>query len=114
MAEPSYLTTARVSYDVVARDYAELIPARFAGDPIGRAIVAAFAEQVRTGGGPVADLGCGPGHVTAHLDSLGVSAFGIDISPRMVDIARRTVAKYRDALRIPSSVQRKREKTLSA
>ncbi len=31
-----------------------------------------------------------------------------------VDIARRTVAKYRDALRIPSSVQRKREKSLSA
>ncbi len=27
-----------------------------------------------------------------------------------IDIARRTVAKYRDALRIPSSVQRKREK----
>jgi len=31
-----------------------------------------------------------------------------------VDIARRTVAKYRDALHIPSSVQRKREKALSA
>lgn len=31
-----------------------------------------------------------------------------------VDIARRTVAKYRDALRIPSSVQRKREKACSA
>ncbi len=31
-----------------------------------------------------------------------------------VDIARRTVAKYRDALRIPSSVQRKREKSASA
>ncbi len=31
-----------------------------------------------------------------------------------VDIARRTVAKYRDALRIPSSVQRKREKAMSA
>lgn len=30
-----------------------------------------------------------------------------------VDIARRTVAKYRDALHIPSSVQRKREKALS-
>ena len=30
-----------------------------------------------------------------------------------VDIARRTVAKYRDALRIPSSVQRKRDKSLS-
>ena len=31
-----------------------------------------------------------------------------------VDIARRTVAKYRDALRIPSSVQRKREKAVLA
>jgi RNA polymerase sigma-54 factor len=29
-----------------------------------------------------------------------------------IDIARRTVAKYRDALRIPSSVQRRREKQL--
>ena len=31
-----------------------------------------------------------------------------------VDIARRTVAKYRDALRIPNSVERKREKTVPA
>ncbi len=31
-----------------------------------------------------------------------------------VDIARRTVAKYRDALRIPSSVQRRRDKKLFA
>ena len=31
-----------------------------------------------------------------------------------VDIARRTVAKYRDALRIPSSQQRKREKAVPA
>lgn len=29
-----------------------------------------------------------------------------------IDIARRTVAKYREALRIPSSVQRRREKTI--
>jgi RNA polymerase sigma-54 factor len=31
-----------------------------------------------------------------------------------IDIARRTVAKYREALRIPSSVQRKREKAVPA
>ena len=30
-----------------------------------------------------------------------------------IDIARRTVAKYREALRIPSSVQRRRLKRLS-
>ena len=29
-----------------------------------------------------------------------------------IDIARRTVAKYREAMRIPSSVQRRREKAL--
>jgi RNA polymerase sigma-54 factor len=29
-----------------------------------------------------------------------------------IDIARRTVAKYRDAMHIPSSVQRRREKAL--
>ena len=31
-----------------------------------------------------------------------------------VDIARRTVAKYREALRIPNSAQRKREKAVPA
>jgi RNA polymerase sigma-54 factor len=30
-----------------------------------------------------------------------------------VDIARRTVAKYREAMRIPSSVQRRRHKLLA-
>jgi RNA polymerase sigma-54 factor len=29
-----------------------------------------------------------------------------------IDIARRTVAKYREAMRIPSSVQRRRDKAL--
>ncbi|MFC7616317.1 class I SAM-dependent methyltransferase [Actinokineospora soli] len=54
--------------------------------PLERAVLGAFAELVR---GPVADVGCGPGHVTAHLAALGVEAFGIDLSPEMVGIARR-------------------------
>jgi RNA polymerase sigma-54 factor len=29
-----------------------------------------------------------------------------------IEIARRTVAKYREAMRIPSSVQRRREKSM--
>lgn len=37
----------------------------------------------------VADVGCGPGHVTAHLHKLGVDAFGVDLSPAMIDLARR-------------------------
>jgi RNA polymerase sigma-54 factor len=31
-----------------------------------------------------------------------------------IEIARRTVAKYREAMRIPSSVQRRREKLAAA
>lgn len=36
----------------------------------------------------ILDLGCGPGHTTAHLASLGVQATGVDLSPNMVETAR--------------------------
>jgi ubiquinone/menaquinone biosynthesis C-methylase UbiE len=58
--------------------------------PYVRSTLMMFAELVRAaGGGPVADVGCGPGHVTAELHALGVDAFGIDLSPSMIDVARR-------------------------
>jgi SAM-dependent methyltransferase len=41
------------------------------------------------GGGTVADVGCGAGRITAHLRQLGVGAFGIDLSPGMIEVARR-------------------------
>ena len=41
------------------------------------------------GNGLVADVGCGPGRITAHLHSIGLDAFGIDLSPSMIDVARR-------------------------
>ncbi|GHE82779.1 methyltransferase [Amycolatopsis deserti] len=50
-------------------------------------MLAAFAELAR---GPVADVGCGSGRITAHLRDLGVDAFGVDLSPEMVAVARRT------------------------
>ncbi|MFD5148261.1 class I SAM-dependent methyltransferase [Streptomyces sp. NPDC058401] len=94
MASTSHLNSVRSSYDAVAADYAALLTGELAGKPLDRAMLAAFAEYVR-GDGPgagraVADLGCGPGRVTAHLDGLGVRAFGVDLSPAMVAVARRT------------------------
>jgi RNA polymerase sigma-54 factor len=47
-------------------------------------------------------------------DILSDDAIVVALRKEGVDIARRTVAKYRDALRIPSSVQRKREKAVPA
>jgi SAM-dependent methyltransferase len=92
VVEPSHQVAIRESYDLVARDYADVVPGRFAEDAYGRAMIAAFAEVVR---GPVADLGCGPGQVTAHLVALGLDAFGIDLSPRMVAVARERYPRLR-------------------
>ncbi|GGP50989.1 class I SAM-dependent methyltransferase [Saccharothrix coeruleofusca] len=91
MAEPSFLNAIRQSYDAVAEDYVRIVAPPERMDPLTRAMLAAFADLVRAADrGPVADVGCGPGRVTAHLDSLGLSAFGVDLSPRMVELARTT------------------------
>ena len=37
----------------------------------------------------MADVGCGPGHLTALLHEEGLDAFGLDLSPAMVEHARR-------------------------
>ncbi|MGP3751055.1 class I SAM-dependent methyltransferase [Streptomyces sp. IBSNAI001] len=90
MTEPSYLAAVRESYDTVAAAYAALVKAPAELDPLSRAMLGTFAEVVRTAGrGPVADLGCGPGKVTAHLAGLGLSVLGVDLSPKMIGLARR-------------------------
>lgn len=84
-----WLADTRSSYDTVAVSYADQLREAIAGEPYLRAALALFADMVHAaGGGPVADVGCGPGHVTAHLRELGVDAFGIDLSPGMIDVAR--------------------------
>ncbi len=89
MDPDGWLADTRISYDTVAVSYADTMRDALAGTTYLRAALALFAESVRDGGGgPVADVGCGPGHVTAHLNNLGVDAFGIDISPGMVEVAR--------------------------
>lgn len=85
-----WLADTRVSYDTVAASYADQMREALDEAPYVRAALALLAEKVRlAGGGSVADVGCGPGHVTAHLRGLGLDAFGIDLSPTMIDVARR-------------------------
>ncbi|MFI6467561.1 class I SAM-dependent methyltransferase [Streptomyces sp. NPDC050538] len=86
-AEADFVTRTRRFYDAIAEDYAEM----FAGEraePRDGAVLAGFAELVGRGG-RVADLGCGPGRTTAHLASLGLDVFGLDLSESMLAIARR-------------------------
>ncbi|TVL90373.1 class I SAM-dependent methyltransferase [Streptomyces sp. SAJ15] len=96
MTEPDFLRTAQTFYDTVATDYADHFRDVLADRPLERALLAAFAELVRAaGGGPVADVGCGPGLVTGHLHGLGLNVFGIDLSPRMVALARQAHPELR-------------------
>ncbi len=79
-----------MSYDSVATTYADLTRHLLNQTPEERSALASFADIVRAqGGGLVADVGCGAGRITAHLRRLDVDAFGIDLSPRMIDVARR-------------------------
>jgi SAM-dependent methyltransferase len=89
--EPEFIRATRVSYDAMAPDYVARFPDGLATRPVDRALVTGFADLVREHGpAPVADLGCGAGHFTARLHALGVPVFGLDVSPRMVALARRT------------------------
>ncbi|MCF3102261.1 class I SAM-dependent methyltransferase [Streptomyces roseoverticillatus] len=92
MTEPSsHLCATAEAYDAMASIYADFARHALAPLPLDRAVIAAFAEFARaTDAGPVAELGCGPGQVTAHLRDLGLDVFGVDLSPAMIDIARET------------------------
>jgi hypothetical protein len=61
----NWLEDTRTSYDTVAASYADQVRDLLDETPEERAVLALFADLVRTsGGGPVADVGCGPGVAT--------------------------------------------------
>jgi SAM-dependent methyltransferase len=80
--------SVRRSYDTVAEEYAAGFRDEIAGKPFDRALLTALLEQAEKGA-PVADLGCGPGHVSAWLAAQGATAVGIDLSAEMVAVGRR-------------------------
>ncbi|MFE7465870.1 class I SAM-dependent methyltransferase [Streptomyces sp. NPDC057499] len=84
-----WLQNTRTSYDTVAESYADRTRHLLDETPEERGALARFAGLVRArGGGPVADVGCGTGRITAHLNRLGTDAFGIDLSLGMIETAR--------------------------
>jgi SAM-dependent methyltransferase len=96
----------RRSYDAVATEYLSHFHDELAGKPLDRALLSALVEESRPGGS-IADIGCGPGHVTGWLADQGAHAVGIDLSPQMVATARqaRPALDFRvgDLLDLPAS-----------
>ena len=91
MTEPAYLNDVRSSYDAVAVDYSALYGPAMVEPPIDQLMLKAFGEVVlSSGGGPVLDVGCGPGRISHNLAALGVDVSGLDLSPGMVAVARES------------------------
>ena len=86
MTEPDFISTTRTSYNTVANNYAQLFKDELGGKPFDRGALTAFAEDTT---GVIADIGCGPGELTAYLNGLGRTAFGIDLSTEMIAVARQ-------------------------
>lgn len=78
----------QTSYDRVAEDYARQLFDELAHKPLDRELLARFAGMLQ-GMGRVCDLGCGPGQVARYLHECGAEVFGLDLSPKMVEVARR-------------------------
>lgn len=83
-------TACQSSYDRVAEEYVRRIFDELQHKPLDRELLDRFADNVR-GVGPACDMGCGPGHVARYLYEQGVEVCGVDLSPAMVEQARRLV-----------------------
>ncbi|GIF66587.1 methyltransferase [Asanoa ishikariensis] len=75
----------RDAYDTVAAAYDAALRSELAAKPVDRALLDALLELCP---GIVADVGCGPGHVTRHLAARHRAVVGVDLSPAMVSLAR--------------------------
>jgi uncharacterized protein YceH (UPF0502 family) len=75
------------AYEVVATEYANQLVDELDRKPFDRWLLERIADL--SDGGPAADVGCGPGQIAAHLAMAGADVTGFDLSPAMVDEARR-------------------------
>jgi ubiquinone/menaquinone biosynthesis C-methylase UbiE len=74
-------------WDRLAKEYARRLFDELRYKPFDCALLDRFAAEV--GPGEVCDMGCGPGHVARYLKQRGVSVLGLDLSPEMLEQARK-------------------------
>jgi SAM-dependent methyltransferase len=105
VSDSARLDRERIFHDELAAD---LEPAAMPPEPLGELESAMFAQAGITTGTRVLDLGCGSGDLTLSLLEHGAQVTGIDLSPGMVDVARRRVAIFaggRDARLLAAPVE---------
>lgn len=83
---PRVAVGVQATYDAVARAYDRQYGNELDGKPLDRALLAGFVELAA--GGTIADVGCGPGHVTRFLAEQHADVIGVDLSPTMIEVGR--------------------------
>jgi SAM-dependent methyltransferase len=83
----------RAGYDTVAATYDEQFADELDHKPLERGLLDAFCEMAPPGA--IADIGCGPGHITGFLAERRDDVQGVDLSPEMVALARRRHPRLR-------------------
>lgn len=95
----------RRSYDEVAQEYLARLRDELEYKPLDRALLALMVEEAGTDGS-IADVGCGPGHVAGWLAERGAHVTGIDLSPGMVSLGRKSYPRVEfrqgDMLSLPA------------
>ncbi len=84
---PSRDECVRDAYTAVVAPYSDRQAGELDSLPLERWLL--DRTSARADGMPAIEVGCGPGHVTAHLAAAGVDATGLDLTPAMIHEARR-------------------------
>jgi SAM-dependent methyltransferase len=82
------VAATRTSYDRLAGEYSARMFGELEHKPLDRELLDRLVERVGDLG-PIGDLGCGPGHVARYLHERGAPVVGVDLSPGMIEQARR-------------------------
>ena len=83
-----FVDRIRENYNRLASEYTSHIYGELHNKPIDCELLRRFAKQTQ-GKVEVCDMACGPGHIARFLRDNGATVSGLDLSPRMVEQARK-------------------------
>ncbi|HEU5400038.1 MAG TPA: class I SAM-dependent methyltransferase [Terriglobales bacterium] len=89
-----FVEVIRENYDRLAAEYSAHISGELQHKPLDCELLRRFAGMTQ-GKGEVCDMACGPGHVARFLHGAKADVFGLDLSPGMVEQARKLCPEIR-------------------